>query len=352
VALIYALVKAWPLRNLLPYLKVYPLYYLIILFGTFIPNTVHAKAIVYQLSYTDVIARLIAATSDDIFLLRFIFPSLLGYQAIYIFYVLLLFSGWIAIFLYREVYKVLHSEWADLDFAGILFAIWCLAVIGAYVATRVYLFVWYEPLYIMPGLLAISHGLARVHHKFFTWLLIPMILAQAVVPVETVLAATISPVYDLDFGVGARARQYQAIGHELYLCYPQARLMTSEIGGLGYGYKGYILDGAGLVTPDALSYHPMSVPDERDNGSIGAIPYPFIIEKNPEIIISYDIFIKTFLVSQKAMEYFHYQLPMLEPEDSKILGSTTFWGSKALHLFVRRDLVISGQTCPDLGVLP
>jgi hypothetical protein len=71
---------------------------------------------------------------------------------------------------------------------------------------------------------------------------------------------------------------------------PTARLMTSEIGGLGEGFRGEILDGFGLATPNAIRFHPMRVPEDRVSGDIGAIPLGFVREERPDVVVSYAVF--------------------------------------------------------------
>ena len=65
------------------------------------------------------------------------------------------------------------------------------------------------------------------------------------------------------------------MGRELHAQYPNALPDDLRNRGLGYAFEGYILDGAGLVTPEALGYHPLDIPRERDTGYVGAISHSF-----------------------------------------------------------------------------
>jgi len=315
-------------------------------FGTFLPHTLQAKTVVYSLGYGDVLAQWIARCIDDVFLLRWLYPFPTVHQMIYAFYALLFLVSSMALFLYRQGRAVLSRKLADLDALGLLYAGWCLLTMAGYLLARVKLFTWYEPLYLIPGLLVLCRLLLTARPRLAAWAALPFLLAQLLGLVEVVLGVAVSPVVYQDYGEGARVRQYRAVGQALYECYPNARLLTSEIGGLGYTFRGEILDGAGLATPAALAYHPMPFPEQRRDGSIGAIPPGYIAQEKPEIIVSYDVFIQAFLDSPAAQEYILLRLPVLTEEDMALSGITSVWGSDALGVFIRRDLA---QPCPALG---
>jgi len=89
---------------------------------------------------------------------------------------------------------------------------------------------------------------------------------------EIILALTVNPVIYQDFGETTRVGFYLTVGHELYICYAQTHLMTTEIGAMGYSFHGITLDGMGLASPEELAFYPMAVPQECTSRSIGAIP--------------------------------------------------------------------------------
>ncbi len=319
-------------------------------FGGVLPHTLQAKAMVYSLGFSDVLAQWIARGIDDILLVRFFYNPPVTHPLAYAFYVLLFVVSGMALFLYRQGRAAFSRKLTELDAQALLWAGWCLLTMGGYLLARVKLFTWYEPLYLIPGLLVISRGLLRPRGRLVAWAAVPLLLAQLLGLGEVALGTTVSPVYYQDYGEGARVRQYLAVGGALYECYPQARLLTSEIGGLGYTFRGEILDGAGLATPAALAYHPMPFPEQRRDGSIGAIPPGFIAQAKPEIIVSYDVFIQSFMDSPAANEYTHLRLPLLTEEDLALSRITSFWDSTALNIFLLRDLAgESGQVCPALG---
>ena len=117
--------------------------------------------------------------------------------------------------------------------------------------------------------------------------------------------------------------------------------MTSEIGGLGYGFEGKILDGCGLISPEAIKYHPMKVPEQRTSGSTGAIPLKYVQEKMPELVVSLESFCEEFSRSNLAHEkYYKIQLPVFTARDLRLSPDSTIWGSNFLLVYVRKDVAI------------
>ncbi len=89
-------------------------------------------------------------------------------------------------------------------------------------------------------------------------------------------------------GGNARVYQYVNIARALDArAGPTDRLCTSEIGALGYYYRGKILDGIGLVSPEALRYQPVRM---RRHSGVGAIPPEFVRDFAPEFVVSLDLF--------------------------------------------------------------
>jgi len=121
--------------------------------------------------------------------------------------------------------------------------------------------------------------------------------------------------------------------------------MTSEIGGLGYGFSGYVFDACGLASPDALEYHPMAIPKERSGGGICAIPPGFVAEQSPDIIVSYDLFIESFLQSDYITEYNlkTHELFLKDDREKAIVETPlgklerNLWGIRNLYIFIRKD---------------
>ena len=160
--------------------------------------------------------------------------------------------------------------------AGILLAAFGASLGLAYVARKTFIFAWYLPLVWVPlavGVLLWSNrkrtGPAVLSVGLTAAMLVPLFGSDlSVLPV----AMREPPGNIAGFEESARVHEYRRIGAALYQQCPTGTLMTSEIGGLGWGFRGTILDGAGLGSPEAIRYHPMRVPEERSNGSLGEIP--------------------------------------------------------------------------------
>ena len=165
-------------------------------------------------------------------------------------------------------------------------------------------------------------------------------LFQAVALLQVITAATISPAYLPGFSEGARSSHYLATGQQLYKDFPSARLLTSEIGGLGYGFRGYIHDSGGLVSPEVLSN-----PGIINSG--GKIVTDFIDGTIPDLIVSYDIFIEDEFVKESTQEYTVISYPVFSEEDMNRSIITTPWGesyqrtiwdAENLYVFVSNGL--------------
>ncbi len=109
------------------------------------------------------------------------------------------------------------------------------------------------------------------------------------------------------------------------------------MGGLGFGFKGKVLDGAGLLTESALKYHPMKVPQERPDGLTGAIPPGYVKESNPDIIVSYDCFCGAFMKSPESANYVNIKEPIFTSSDLAITNVRSLWGSDNINIFVKKE---------------
>ena len=228
-------------------------------------------------------------------------------------------------------------------------------VIGGYVLSRVLLFGWYVPLYCIPIILASLVPAASDRSPWmraaFRILLIPIVAALLGCLAQSVRAGTLGPLSAYpEFGTGARVRKYIQVGSDLYKRCPGQTLLSSEIGGLGYGFAGSILDGVGLASPEALAYHPMQVPQQRSSGAIGAIPVGLVKEAQLGLIVSYDGFIEEFLASPLTQSYMRIEDPIYLDDDRRRTSATSVWNSTHLNVFIRNDLVASGLNCYPRGV--
>jgi hypothetical protein len=324
---------AFSILGLLPFI-VYDFYF----FGTIVPHAVLAKSVVYSIPSKVVIADIAASLVPTFFLSGSSFKSA-GQQA----YFAILAATVSVLVIYGMVKGPTEHRTAEEKEIGALFLIWGLGVLSVYTLSSVLLFPWYVPLYAVPLLLVLSKVMLDSRTRLATFALtilaLPLVISQLAGLSQTILGATVNPAYYQGFERGARVRHYLELGARLYDQYPDATLMTSELGGLGYSFRGYVMDGAGLVSPGALTYHPMSIPEERSHGKFGAIPVGFIEDTNPEIIVSYDAFVEAFLKSSVRSRYVHTVFPAFLPDDLMRSEQKTLWTSRNLNLFIRRDLV-------------
>lgn len=83
----------------------------------------------------------------------------------------------------------------------------------------------------------------------------------------------------------ARTYQYANIARWLNRhTKPADRVCIAEVGAFGYHYKGRVLDGMGLISPEILPYHPLP------NTWWGPIPPQVVRDFRPEFLVSMDHF--------------------------------------------------------------
>ncbi|HSB66952.1 MAG TPA: hypothetical protein VLD65_10255, partial [Anaerolineales bacterium] len=238
---------------------VYELYF----FRTLIPNTVTTKSIVYSLTNVAAAKYFIQKIFDDLALLGMAIKISFTQQIIYAGFVLWVIVSFIFIFCYKTFRQFMNRKSLDeVDLLGWLLLLWCLSIVSVYLYKRIFIFSWYDPLYAVPISLVMGFIIFNRQKKnlypVMAIMLLPLMLGQISSLVQVGLGAFVDVRYAPEFLFSARVRNYLQVGRQLYEKYPQARLMTSEIGGIGYSFQGYIYDGVGLVSPEALKYHPIS----------------------------------------------------------------------------------------------
>lgn len=216
----------------------------------------------------------------------------------------------------------------------------CIGITGvlialAYVFNHVFLFAWYTPLFCVPILFfvfAVSHT-SKLATLFA--------LGLAVLPLSNVVAYSKAGMgYTHGFinaPWGARVQRYIEVGGILNRLFPDARLMTSEIGGLGISFRGVILDGAGLITPSALKHHPIEGQNPEFSFG-GAIPIGFVREMNPELIVSYPMFLQESAWENITNQYLCLNIPAFSDEHSKRIGTNRLLAYDTLRIYVRLDV--------------
>jgi len=284
-------------------------------FGVISPNTVNAKSIVYGIPRLDVL--------HDV--LRVLLPRVKT-KFIVLFVLLLVGSGWSL--------NIKQNKTALMLMLG------GMAIASAYIVKNVLLFSWYVPLFTIPFVLGILAAVSRSKQ----WIPLSLVILLCISPLKvfekyvTSCANSDRKIFQ-EAAPGARVQRYLEVGHLLSQLYPDSTLLTSEIGGLGYTFPGRILDGAGLVTPEALQYHPLKVPEQRSSHRLGAIPADFIDLTKPDIIVSYSIFIQEFMQSSYTSSYACINVPAFSEKFEHEVRRNNIWGSKELMIYIRSDIV-------------
>ena len=338
VLLIYSSVrKLMVIRDMLLYLflgllpfSLFSIYY----WGALIPHTLTAKQEVYTLSSLQTVFNVINSLFHNVGKIQIGIGFWIGYSLA--FFLLLA---------YILISIELHKKQNDKDRMVAYILIFCgFAIIGAYIFKQILIFPWYVPIYSIPIMFGVYSTMiqsSKPYRWFLILLLLPWTLSVLTSFTQIIVSVSTNDPTTYPFiKQGARVRKYLEVGKILYRHYPQATLMTSEIGGLGFNFDGYIYDGAGLISPGALKYHPMPVPDERSSGVLGAIPVRFIDEIFPDIIVSYDIFCEAFLRSELIDQYIIIREPVFIDEDLTTIPSHEIWGSQNLYIFIKKEIFV------------
>ncbi|WP_419804647.1 hypothetical protein [Terriglobus sp.] len=218
-----------------------------------------------------------------------------------------------------------------------------LLLIAEYIAHRTVLFEWYRPLYLLPlalGLLltvppgvgaAGRAALAAAQIVLLAWLVAPA--AQSIPRMLRGAAAGTVPVKSqIDGGDYVRVQEYLQVGQVLARTCPKGRVLASEIGGLGWAFPGDLLDGFGIASPAALRYQPL-----RSGAPKGGIPAGFLLEAQPDVVVSYTVMSDEVLGSPAvAQQYYLLLLPTSPRSHRGGLLDIAWRSSKYLNVWLRR----------------
>jgi hypothetical protein len=294
-------------------------------FHTIVPNTIKAKRIGYSVPYRPLAHAILSSNHD------------LGLCALFLSVVVV----WVIFFNARAG----GYEFRRTNATGIFLLTYALAAWCVYFAGDTMMFGWYRPIVVLP--LALGTILCLiVDGSLLSALPASILTALLCVPAWGYVSAAVlnKPNSIPGYADAARVHTYLRVGNAIWKVCPNSTLMTSEIGGLGESFHGYIYDGFGLTNPDALRYQPLKVPEERSSGTIGAIPWQYVMDKMPDIIVSYDIYAKALLNSSVLNNYKDKAFPTFAPPDSSAHLASTF-GDRKLHVMVR-----IGGRCDALSV--
>jgi len=276
-------------------------------YGTIIPNTVIAKSHLYSMTYRNVV-RAFAS-----------FPQVLTVLAFGLFW---WFYG--------------RNRRSENSTTAILLCGFGTFLAAAYLAHKTFIFPWYLPLVLVPlciGVLLWTDG-GKIMPALSGVVCAGILLVPSGALDSGFILAALhgSPGAIPDYPLVARVHEYRRIGSALHRECPTGVLMTSEIGGLGWAFPGEIRDGAGLASPEAIRYHPMRVPQERRNGTLGEIPAGFVRDRQPDLIVSYDLLAESALPAARALGYFDYVYPMFVREDRA--WANGLWDAHDMHVLV------------------
>ncbi len=196
-------------------------------------------------------------------------------------------------------------------------------VLIAWMLGRSNLFTWYY---------AIAYTPFAIGALFMPWATLHWVFRGGMILVCTAyLLASSTLIFNRvasDFGADDRVTLYRSIGAALYEHCPDCSLATSEIGGLGYEFKGVVWDGFGLGDPEALQFHPMAVPEERASSQIGAIPAAYIQLRDPDFVVSMPIFSRSLRKSGLLQPYQQYTCPL----------GAKLWGGEGVDIYSKLPL--------------
>ncbi|HEY1580738.1 MAG TPA: hypothetical protein VGF82_27040 [Terracidiphilus sp.] len=309
--------------------------FLLAQYHTVIPNTVRAKAAGYSVTHFYMAMNLIWDGPVSAKLFAFIS---IGW------FVLILSLALVLLDLTSATRAHLRDHWPIYT----TFAVG-LGIALSYFAHPTLLFFWYRPLYTFPIVAFILFCALQKPRSPYPLLLV-LFLAVWSYHFWMLVAGLAAgrPSVSPDFNEVARVHRYLTVGRVLNTACPDSSFLTAELGGLGQSFRGNIIDGFGLASPEAIQFQPLKVPEERPNGYIGGFSAGIVNLSRPDIIVSYDIFALSFMRSPLVNDYDKVQIPNFNQDDRAIATDSTVFGQPAsLYVFFRK----SGTCHPDSRTL-
>jgi len=295
-------------------------------FGVLLPNSIHAKRVVYNYTVRRAAQQFVSGRLRDE----------LPFAALLLFVALALGMEWF------RGRRGLRDGGSVLPLTAVG---WGVLVCLQYAANRTVLFDWYRPLFTVPlalGLLlhvgdadaprflrvsmAVCRGVTLVGLAALPLWLAGRAMRAAVHP--TPLAKG-----HMDAGDSARVQAYRQLGSVLRAACPGGRLMTPEIGALGWEFDGYVYDSFGIASPGALHYQPLT-----SGASVGGVPAGYVLSTLPDLIVSYSMLDTEVRGSDELRA--RYRLLALPPSARGDRGGAldAGWrGSRNLDVWLRRD---------------
>jgi hypothetical protein len=303
--------------------------YDLVQYRTLVPQAAVAKPIVHQLPWAGTFGQLLPEAIWSAFFYRGI---------VYVVYA--------TACLVMATLPILRLEWSRRIAADrgaeimLISSATALAVSCAYALAHGLIFPWYRPLYFsfffLTGLIAAARSARITSYLGVSAVLLPLLYDLG----GSLRAAGGHPEAIRYFLEGARARQTRAVAAELYRDYPDAVLMTSEIGAVGFEFHGTIEDCAGLASPEALSYYPLAVPTERYDSADAPVSLRFLKDRRPGLVVAVDRHLDAVLSDPIRADYVHVRRRLYEADDdARRLSEVLLWDNvRYLDVLIRADL--------------
>lgn len=297
-------------------------------FGVTIPHSIIAKSVVYQITFQQ--------------FWKFFF---LGFSGSNI--PLFITSLWLVIFLLLIVASIWRYRSVNDDKGSSLglsatLLLFPLALIIAYASRKVLIFPWYVPLISVPVLVTLT-PLWQKKMTLNGYVALFGTLPFMASGIFSVLILFI-PEYSVFGRSGARATTLRKIGEVLASTYPASSILAPEIGGLGRGFPGDIVDGAGLASPNSLRYHPLRIPEQRSAGYLGSVPPELIHDAHPDFIVGLPTLLEAVIRAPEISDYVRIDVPIAYTPPLGVQRPIHVWGNKSVAVFARTSLA---QTVRD-----
>lgn len=277
------------------------------IYGTIIPHAAKIKSIAYGFPFRDSILNTLSFGYGNTGLI--LGATIIGF----------LLSQLILIIKDKCKITIAHIYFG---FSAIILLAWSLS--------HSMVFPWYLCLFVLPfgvGAILDERNYAVKYAAFRRLMIFSILAGLAIGPTKSIFKDKSS--YRVD--------SYSKIGEGLYRFCNTCSLVTSEIGGLGYFFKGNVYDAFGLGDPEAMRFHPMKVPDERQDYGVGAIPPRYVELKDPDFIVSMPVF-SLALRKSKIIAQFHTY-------DCKL--SSNIFGDNIIQVFSKNT--IPSQYLVEMG---
>ncbi len=331
---------------------------LLFFFDTIVPNTIYAKKLIYFVPIKIIV--------NNILLSIFTIPNFsnlncffMANESLTTFFSKVPYIWKVVIVVNLVAVIVYHSNmlgkknlklisWNTIIFFG------GIGIAIGYIWQRVFLFDWYLPLYLVPisigifSLLQIDFKENKDRYARGNFLslcqricITSLSFLFCVQPLTNFLLYSYSSIFDLSKVPSApmnlRVQRYIEVGQGIYSILPNATLLTNEIGGLGYSFKGKIIDAAGLISPELFTILEKESSDQNNQKTSGTIPAELVEEIKPDIVISFPLLAGSFEGSYAHLNYEKFSVPAISQEWQAKTGHKLIWGSPDLYIYVNRN---------------